>query len=122
MLAMLLPVAVGVPDEKKAASFVGDQVWRFRTETDAQARALHALADDERLDFWDGPAPVPSDLDVRVPARNAGWFRGVLGNIGITPTVWIENVQRLLDAQHAQRVAAPWASAFHSFATTTADI
>ncbi|XP_058153342.1 carboxypeptidase A1 [Dasypus novemcinctus] len=101
VLSALLVAVFGKED------FVGHQVLRISVVDEAQVQKVKELEELEhlQLDFWRGPARPGSAVDVRVPFPSIQAVKIFLETHGISYTIMIEDVQRLLDEEQEQMFA-----------------
>ncbi|XP_043569955.1 carboxypeptidase A1-like [Chiloscyllium plagiosum] len=83
-------------------TFVGDQVLRFRVNSQEQLAMVKFLAelDNLKLDFWKEPVSISLPIELRVPRKHVHTVKSFLESNGITYSVMIKNLQPLVDEQH----------------------
>ncbi|XP_020039394.2 carboxypeptidase A1 [Castor canadensis] len=98
ILSVLLGAVFGTKD------FVGHQVLRISTASEAQVQKVKQLEDLEhlQLDFWRHPARPGIPIDVRVPFPSLQAVKIFLESHGISYEIMIKDVQLLLDEEQEQ--------------------
>jgi len=95
-------------------SFRGNQVLRIQPTTQAHVAILEAHREANQLDFWSDEIVIGSVVDVHVPQNIITGFSRQMVDAGINITVWIDDVQALVEKQ--KEPAADWFAAYHTYA------
>lgn len=99
----ILSVALALPTR---GQFAGDQVIRFEKFNDQQSSILDSLVNDHslKLDVWSHGGN--SVIDIRVPAAALNAVK--TKTIGIQQSVWIKDVQALVDQERIETLENPF--------------
>jgi murein tripeptide amidase MpaA len=95
-------------------SFKGNQVLRVVPTTQEHVEILQTHRTAAQLDFWSDDVAIGGAVDIHVPKCMTKSLYKELADAGLNVTVWIPDVQILVDRQ--KEPSADWLAQYHTYA------
>jgi len=117
-LLVLGAVVLSSPIKK---TFYGNKVFRVvPTNADQLVFLQEQYESNRELDFWTEPLALGRSVDVHMSQINFAAFRQNMSELGMSVEIFIEDVQKLVDAQLVRETPDDFYSSYHTYAEVIA--